>query len=94
MLKSGNGRPKKCVENLLSIIRGEIPFDRVRGMDARIMDKASDTAKDEFEQDALWNIRTYEPRIEPADVNISINDKKGGDFTVDIDISNVEAEEV
>lgn len=91
MLKSGNGQPKKCIENLLSIVRGEIPFDRVRGLDARLIDSPSETAKAEFEQDARWNVKTYEPRINVDTVKFDVKKAKSGDFTVDVDISDVEA---
>ena len=40
MLAKGNGTPIQCVQNLLSIIRGEVPFERVKGLDARLIDQS------------------------------------------------------
>lgn len=87
MKKSGNGDPKQCVENLVSIVRGEIPFDRVRGMNARVIDMQSEDAKVEFENDARWNIETYEPRVNAVGLAITASDGINGGFTLDIDVS-------
>ena len=38
MKAAGNGTPKQCVENLLSMVRGENPMERVKGIDARWFD--------------------------------------------------------
>ena len=93
MKKSGNGDPKRCCENLVSIIRGEVPFDRVRGMDARTIDKPESDARFEFEADARWNIETYEPRVNADKTEITVNDAPGGGFTLDIEISEVADDE-
>lgn len=95
MMKSGNGDPNRCVENLVSIVRGEVPFDRVRGMDARIVDKPSDDAQFEFEEDARWNIETYEPRVNANSLTITATDSINGGFTLDIEVAeNVEDDEI
>ena len=33
MLAKGNGDKRVCVNNLLAIVRGEVPYDRIRGLD-------------------------------------------------------------
>ena len=33
MQAHGNGNPETCASNLLRTIRGEVPYDRVRGRD-------------------------------------------------------------
>lgn len=86
MKKSGNGDPKQCVENLVSIVRGEVPFDRVRGMDARTIDKPSEEARFEFENDARWNIETFEPRVDPDNTAMNVIDGENGGFLLDIEI--------
>ena len=70
MLKSGNGDPRQCAENLLRIVRGEVPYDRVRGIDGSIVDMPEDDARIELEQDAKWNIENYEPRIAVEETEI------------------------
>ena len=94
MLKSGNGDPKKCVENLVSIIRGEVPFDRVRGMDARTIDKPADEARFEFENDARWNVETYEPRADLSKAEITVNEAENGGFTLNIEVEKTYENEV
>lgn len=87
MLKSGNGAPKRCIENLVSIVRGEIPFDRVRGIDARIIDSPSEDAAIELEQDARWNIETYEPRARANSTEIIVTEAEKGGFAININIT-------
>lgn len=89
MKKSGNGDPKQCVENLVSIIRGEVPFDRVRGMDARTIDKPDEEARFALESDARWNVETYEPRVNADKTEITAKEAVNGGFALDMQISNV-----
>ena len=61
MKAHGNGRPETCASNLLRIVRGEVPYDRVRGRDGALIDKAN--ATDEATADVEWLLETYEPRV-------------------------------
>ena len=63
MKSTGNGRPEQCAANLMMIIRGEVPYERIKGLDARMIDRPSSTAVPEIRADAEWVLRTYEPRI-------------------------------
>ena len=87
MLKTGNGEPKKCVENLVSIVRGEVPFDRVRGIDARIIDSPSEEAAQDLQQEALWNVETYEPRVNADRTEINAVEAEKGGFKLEIAVS-------
>lgn len=87
MLKSGNGEPKKCVENLISLTRGEVPFDRVRGIDARIIDSPAEEAALDLQQEARWNIETYEPRVNADKTVINTVEAGAGNFKLEIDVS-------
>ena len=87
MLASGNGNKKICVNNLLSIVRGEVPYDRLRGLDARIIDKPSGEADDELCQDAMWVLETYEPRAEIQQIQVTQDDAANGQFSVSAQIS-------
>lgn len=64
MKASGNGDPGTCAENLLRIVRGEIPFDRVRGRDGALVDQPFNS--DEALDDAEWVLDQYEPRVEAS----------------------------
>ena len=90
MLKTGNGDPKRCIENLVSIVRGEVPFDRVRGIDARIIDGPSEEAGEELEAEAIWNVETYEPRVNADNTEINADVAEDGSFTMEIQISEVD----
>ena len=52
MKASGNGSPETCASNLLRIVRGEVPYDRVRGRDGALVDQPN--ATDEAVADAEW----------------------------------------
>ena len=43
MKASGNGAPEICVQNLLKTIRGEVPYERIKGIDRTLIDKPSET---------------------------------------------------
>lgn len=93
MLKSGNGDPHQCVENLLRIVRGEVPYDRVRGIDGSIVDMPEDDARIELEQDAKWNIENYEPRIAVEEAEIDTEIAENGDFKLSVNVTETEEEE-
>lgn len=59
----GNGAPEVCANNLMQIVRGEVPYERVKGLDPRLIDRPLPSAKVDVEQDAEWLISTYEPRV-------------------------------
>lgn len=62
MKAAGNGNIATCVNNLLHISRGEVPYERVKGLNARHIDAPSASADIEIKQDAEWLVSTYEPR--------------------------------
>ena len=39
MKASGNAAPETCVQNLLKTIRGEVPYERIKGIDRTLIDK-------------------------------------------------------
>ena len=38
MKASGNGTPQTCVQNLLKTTRGEVPYERIKGIDRSLID--------------------------------------------------------
>ena len=88
MKKSGNGEALRCAENLTAIVRGEIPFDRVRGIDARIVDRPAETAAQDLEQEVIWNIDTYEPRIDADSTTVEAVIDDDGSFSIEIQVSD------
>lgn len=64
MRRSGNANPIVCANNLLHLFRGEVPYERVKGLDPRTIDRPTPDAEAEVIQDAYWLLETYEPRVE------------------------------
>lgn len=84
MRASGNGDVAVCVHNLLRIVRGENPYERTKGLDARLIDSPVGDA--EIAQDAEWCIGTFEPRATLDGVTVEDGRASGGDFHISANI--------
>lgn len=91
MKAHGNGNPETCASNLLRIVRGEVPYDRVRGRDGVLVDQPN--ATDEAVADAEWVLETYEPRVNAESITGSGEAVKNGEFALLVDIDRKEDEE-
>lgn len=91
MKAHGNGRPETCASNLLRIVRGEVPYDRVRGRDGALVDQPN--ATDEAKADAEWVLGTYEPRVEVESIETNLDAARSGDFSTLVNIKRKEDEE-
>lgn len=87
MKPTGNGRPEQCVDNLLRISRGEVPYERLKGLSTSIVDSPSSRATMDAEADAEWVLETYEPRVEVNSIILSPGNAEDGHFSVDADIT-------
>ena len=90
MKAHGNGRPETCASNLLRIVRGEVPYDRVRGRDGALIDKAN--AADDATADAEWLLETYEPRVSVEIIETNPEAALTGDFSTLVKITRKENE--
>lgn len=86
MMAKGNGAPQVCVNNLLRIFRGEVPYERVKGLDPRIIDRPITAADAQLHQDADWLVDTYEPRAAIQIITVAQADAITGSFTVTAEI--------
>lgn len=91
MRASGNGDPGVCANNLLSINRGEVPYERIKGLDPRMIGKPITEAEPEIQEDARWLLSTYEPRANVNSISLSQTDAVDGSFLVTADITEKEA---
>lgn len=91
MKAHGNGRPETCASNLLRIVRGEVPFDRVRGRDSTLVDQPN--ATDEALADAEWVLQTYEPRVDIESMEANPEAALSGEFQTLVNIQRKEDEE-
>ena len=87
MKASGNGNPKTCTENLLKCIRGEVPYERIKGLDSRIIDKPISEVQISARQDAEWLIETYEPRVQVKSINVAPEAFANGAFSITADVT-------
>ncbi len=91
MKKQGNGSPETCASNLLRIVRGEVPYDRVRGRDGSLVDRPN--ATEEALADAEWVLETYEPRVDVKSMEANQQALLKGDFSMIANIKRKEDEE-
>lgn len=89
MKASGNGEPRVCVQNLLQLFRGENPYERVKGLDPRLIDQPTETVTPEVMQDAEWLIETYEPRVTVNEIRVGESDGTQGRYTVTADVTEL-----
>lgn len=87
MKASGNGDPAQCVGNLLRIVRGEVPYERLKGLDASLIDKPSSNVSDELMADAQWLLENYEPRINIENIDLMAELAKAGHFNIKVKTS-------
>lgn len=82
MKAEGNGSAQTCAYNLLSMVRGEVPYDRLRGMDAGITDAPMTTAFGRVAENVNWVLKYYEPRASTEDTSLLIEDVVKGKFKI------------
>ena len=78
----GNGTPQQCVFNLLSMIRGECPYERCKGLADDLSGQPVTGVFGEVVTEAIWNIQNYEPRAKEQDINLIMRDFLQGKFTI------------
>lgn len=88
---SGNGNVETCVENLLKIVQGEVPYSRLKGIDGDLIDQPN--ASEELISDAEELIEEYEERARIDDIYINAIIDSGGDFVLTASISETEIED-
>jgi len=84
MLASGNSAAAQCVRNLLLIRRGEVPYARMKGLDADLIDRPSVNTAPLVEADAEWLVENYEPRVSLDSIEITAELAEDGQFAVKV----------
>ena len=93
MLSKNNSNPAICVNNLIQIARGEVPYDRVKGISTESFDVPISQAADEIVEDAEWMLDTYEPRAEIENIEAVPNHSSNCHFDLKVTINpNKEAD--
>lgn len=81
MLSKNNSSPEICARNLLKITRGEVPYERSKGISLST-DKSATVAAPSAALDAEIVLSEYEPRINVESVDIVPDDTGNGVFTM------------
>lgn len=91
MLSQGNGNAEVTSQNLIKIIRGEVSYDRIRGIDVSYIDRPVEIVKDDVENDVIETLEDYEPRVDVQDVNLE--QTSDGSFKINLEVTKVEEQE-
>ena len=73
MKKSDNGNKGQCINNLLSMTRGDVHLDQLRGLRADIIDMPATTAEPHMRANVFWLVEHYEPRVSSIDFSTDLN---------------------
>lgn len=87
MLKKGNGRPEICVFNLLRTFKGEVCYDRFRGLDPRLIDTPA-CEKYKMLASAEQDIKIYEPRASMDSTQVQALMAEAGAFALNATVEN------
>ena len=87
MLAHGGGKPEVCATNLLKITRYEIPYERLKGLPAELIDMPAPMASLHFTEAATRMLEVYEPRL-PENTIVRMADYSGSEVKVIIDTKN------
>jgi phage baseplate assembly protein W len=72
-------------------VRGEVPYDRVRGREGALVDQPN--TSEEAIADAEWVLQTYEPRVDIESIEANPEAAFSGEFSMLVNIKRKEAEE-
>lgn len=86
MKAKGNGDVAQCVGNLLRLVRGEVPYERLKGINPQLIDSPSSSAVYELMADAEWLIENYEPRANVQSIDLNAELAKVGHFRIDAQV--------
>jgi len=89
MRSVGNGNPENCVQNILSITKGEVAYNRAMGIDSDLYDKPITQVGGLLIADVQEQIETYEKRVQLNSVDL-IKSEEGEFFTIKPDITITE----
>lgn len=89
MKASGNGKPEICVQNLLKTIRGEVPYERMKGISRALIDQPGETVGAELTADVEFLIETYEPRVNLSNVEYQGLAAEVGGFQIGAKIQTI-----
>lgn len=90
MEAQGNGDPLRCAINLMQLRAGEVPYDRVRGIDPEVTDAPIEDAG--YIAEVEVTLEQYEPRVELDASEIEEGDEAGSIIQA-IELSEVEDQE-
>jgi phage baseplate assembly protein W len=90
MKAKGNGTPQQCVQNLIKTTRGEVPYERIKGIGASVIDRPAEMAGQMLRSDIEFLIKTYEPRADLRSFDLTALAAEVGGFQIDVEIENNE----
>lgn len=91
MLSKGNGNAEVTSQNLVRTVRGEVPYDRIRGIDISYTDRPTSEVRTDVVNDVFETLEDYEPRVDIK--NIDLEQSGNGSFNIILEVDKVEEQE-
>lgn len=91
MLSKGNGNAEVTSQNLVKTVRGEVPYDRIRGIDISFTDRPASEVRTDIVNDVFETLEDYEPRVDVK--NIDLEQTAHGSFNIILEVDKVEEQE-
>ena len=85
MRAQGNGNPEVCVRNLLSIVQGENPYERSKGLSTSLTDTPV-TQAGIVAAEVGQVLEEYEPRVDEEDIELTVRDVLRGSYLLHADV--------
>ena len=87
MEKSGNSGIARCIMNILSTFKTEVPYARGKGINHETLDLPADEVEQQLVEDAETATDEYETRVDVDDIEIDTY-SEGGVYHYKVDVSN------
>ena len=88
MLAKGNGNVENCINNLIHVFRGEVPFERAMGFSRSYIGNVSGIEFAKMTVDTKRMLKAYEPRTEID--NIKVKNILAGDYQMEFILKGAE----
>lgn len=73
----------------MKTVRGEVPYERVKGIDRALIDKPASHARTDFSANVQWLVETYEPRLDIDGVDVKAIEAQNGLFDFETYVKGV-----
>lgn len=87
MKSAGNGNAQVCVQNIINVTKGEVPYIRDMGLTGDLYDKPIVEVEGQIMVEVEEQVEKYEPRAQIVNVNTTVGEDGHIDINPEINIT-------